>query len=163
GTQVQNTSELFDPTTGLFTPGPLMQQARTGHVAVAFRAGQGEYVLLAGGASQQGTLATCELFDVALGQFVPLTAPMRTDRVDGRVNLFSVATALLEARRDHTATLLPTGRVLIVGGRAATGVIATSEEYDPAGNPPASPLAAAAPGQPLSGSVAAPMGPPAPA
>jgi hypothetical protein len=113
GQQVLNTSELYDPATGAFTPGPLMQRARSGHVAVAYRQGQKEYVLIAGGASVNGTLASAEVYDVSLGQFVLVTAQCLTDRVDGR------------------ALLLPSGKVLIQGGLA--GVSPQTLQITPAG------------------------------
>jgi hypothetical protein len=36
------------------------------------------------------------------------------------------------ARYSHTATVLPSGKVLVVGGRNSSGVLGTAEEYDPA-------------------------------
>lgn len=40
--------------------------------------------------------------------------------------------SLVAARASQTATLLPTGKVLVVGGRDASGPLATAELYDPA-------------------------------
>lgn len=64
-------------------------------------------VLLAGG----GT-ATAELFDPASGTFTAA----------------GVATV---ARRDATASLLPSGKVVVIGGIGATGVESSAEIYDP--------------------------------
>lgn len=46
-------------------------------------------------------------------------------------NSFTRVGDMLTARVSHTATLLPDGRVLIVGGLGPNGVIATAELYEP--------------------------------
>lgn len=39
---------------------------------------------------------------------------------------------MLQTRSEHTATVLPGGKLLVVGGRSAMGSLATAEVYDPA-------------------------------
>ena len=73
-------------------------------------------VLVAGGAivaaTAQMALATAELFDPSNGTW-------------------TTTGALSSARYNHTATLLPNGRVLIVGGQTAQVVFDNAEIYDP--------------------------------
>ena len=73
-------------------------------------------VLVAGGSTEKNGLAdsspSAELYDPTTGQFAA-TGPMVADR------------------SDHTATLLPDGRVLIAGGTSADGIAAVAELYDP--------------------------------
>ena len=45
------------------------------------------------------------------------------------------AGALVTGRAHHTATLLPDGKVLAVGGMNADGSLDSAEVYDPAGGP----------------------------
>lgn len=83
-------------------------EARTEHTATLLPNGM---VLVAGGISAAGILASAELYDPATGTW-GLTGPLNT------------------ARYDHTATLLTDGRVLVAGGDSA-GSISSAELYDP--------------------------------
>ena len=58
-------------------------------------------MLVAGGSNGSGTLASAELYDPATGTW-------------------SATGALATGRYDHTATLLPDGRVLVAGGSSGT-------------------------------------------
>ena len=107
--------ERFDPGSGTWT-----RLATTGsasaynQVTAALPSGQ---VLVAGGASSaQKGLASAELLDPGSGSFESVT-PMSV------------------AREDHTATLLPDGRVLVLGGVNAGGTpaatLGSAELFDP--------------------------------
>src|SRR5665811_339023 len=58
---------------------------------------------------------------------LPLTAHAVT-------NTWSAAGSLATARIYHTATLLPSGQVLVAGGNNVSSVLASAERYDPATN-----------------------------
>ncbi|HTK44919.1 MAG TPA: kelch repeat-containing protein [Patescibacteria group bacterium] len=91
-------AELYDPRTGTWTVTGSMTEARLGYTATLLADGT---VLVAGGHSNDtsGTrlLASAELYDPTTGSWA-LTAGM------------------LAARTGHTATLLPNGTVLVIGG-----------------------------------------------
>jgi len=115
GVQAQNTAELFNPDKGSFSMTGNMSFPRGGHTATLLMDGK---VLVAGGGDQgvAGTgSASAELYDPGAGTF-------------------SQTGSMAVARFRHTATLLPDGRVLIVGGVPADSAIPTStaEIYDPA-------------------------------
>jgi RHS repeat-associated protein len=104
-------AELYDPGTGAFTAGAVLQNPRYDHSATLLNDG---FVLLAGGAnSNRAAINTAELYNPSTRNFF----------FSGNLN---------RARYNHTATLLPGGKVLIVGGQdQSSNVFASSELYDP--------------------------------
>ena len=108
-------AEIFDPKTGTFTATGSMTAARTFQEATLLMDGR---VLVSGGDpagwSYDGPfLASAEIYD-------PLTAT------------FSATGSMIATRTNHSATLLPDGRVLIAGGYDGRADVDTAELYDPA-------------------------------
>jgi hypothetical protein len=107
-------SLLFDPAAGTFSGGPVMGTARAFPAATLLPSGQ---VLIAGGLGWLDAnlvhLASAELYDPATHSFRP-TGSM----VNARAGFSS----------GFTATLLPNGKVLMVGDDAFT---TSAELYDP--------------------------------
>jgi hypothetical protein len=162
-------AEVYDPTSGSFTPTGSMQQARGTHTATLLLNGK---VLVVGGGSTGGNfppyagtgLATAELYDPSTGAFTP-TGSMSTPRegptatllANGKVLIaggltddtavplasaeiydpatgaFTNAGKMTTGRAGHTATLLPSGKVLITGGLSDVPLVGISaaEIYDP--------------------------------
>jgi len=129
GYEVQTISssvgELYNPATGTFSQTGQASIRRYSHTATMLPNGK---VLIAGGDSPDTgytPLATAELYDPSSGTFTP-TGSMTVSRAG------------------HTATALPNGKVMIVGGVGAVGtqqgddgpitvyaVLSTAELYDP--------------------------------
>jgi WD40 repeat protein len=109
-----NLAELYQMGSHTFVATGSMADARVGHTATLLRDGR---VLVVGGADLMDgidNLATAELYDPLTGKFT------RTG-------------SMAQGRANHTATLLPDGRVLIAGGYGGgTLPLATAEIYDPA-------------------------------
>ena len=59
-----------------------------------------------------------------------LTTPS-AELYDPATNSWTPAAPLNEARFSHTATVLPSGHVLVAGGRGVASVTASVEVYDP--------------------------------
>ncbi|MFZ5876513.1 MAG: kelch repeat-containing protein [Nitrospirota bacterium] len=137
-----------------------MGTARSEHTATLLPNGR---VLVAGGYnSNDGYLASAELYDPATGTFSPTwsmgtarSGPSATMLLNGKVlviggvfagggynasaelydpatGTFSPTASLGTARFTHTATLLPNGQVLVAGGCCSPGALASAELYDPA-------------------------------
>ena len=149
-------TELFDPETGHFRPGPRLLRPRVGHAAVRLPDGR---VLVAGGWTGNPPTATTELYDPERNTFVAgprMTSPrggfavvplgkgrfLFTGGTDGNrvlasAEIFDAATgrfsrtgSMRTPRSAHSATALGDGRVLIAGGSDRRDVVlATSEIF----------------------------------
>src|SRR5262249_53071696 len=51
---------------------------------------------------------------------------------NGGAGTWASTGSLATTRRDHTATLLPSGKVLVTGGQGDLGILSSSELYNPA-------------------------------
>jgi hypothetical protein len=114
-------TERYDPAAGSWSPGPMLHEVRAGHTATVLDDGS---LLVAGGGRYNGGNG-----DPGAG--VEILRPGASEWV--------IAAPMLEARGDHTATLLVDGTVLVVGGigrdtdEAApfNTTLPTTERYDP--------------------------------
>lgn len=85
-------------------------------------------------ANQTATLLPNGKVLVAGGQSLLGTAPAALNSAelyDPNTGAWAATGSLNQARYNHTATLLPNGRVLIVGGNTATQILNSAELYDP--------------------------------
>jgi N-acetylneuraminic acid mutarotase len=105
-------AELYDPTTRSWTATGSMNGSRGGHTATLLPDGK---VLVAGGYHIGESLASAELYDPASGSWTA------TGNMAG--------TRAAETQATQTATLLPDGKVLVVGSTTDSGFAA--ELYDP--------------------------------
>lgn len=115
---VLNSAEIFDPKSGGWRFTGSMNHPRAGHVATLLGSGK---VLVAGGR------------DVSSEGVVPVGS---AEIYDPETETWTVVGDLIQARHRHTATLLPSGEVLVIGGRdrvgeANAGVLSTCEIFDP--------------------------------
>lgn len=115
------TSEIYDPSSDTFMPGPGLTTPRSLHTATQLNDGRW---LLAGGVNQTNDpQSLCEIYDPVL-------------------DTFTACAAMATPRMGHTASLLGNGRVLVTGGLQAVTVTPTqlsavrdavdsTELYDP--------------------------------
>jgi N-acetylneuraminic acid mutarotase len=110
------TAEVFNPYSNVSAPTGAPIYERTRHTATALSSGK---VLVAGGWIGSAPLywrRTAEVYDQATGTWTATSNTLSTPR------------------GNHTATLLDSGKVLVVGGYSTNGETNTAELYDPATN-----------------------------
>jgi hypothetical protein len=100
----QRTTEIWSPTTGLWTAYRDMNIRRSGHVSTRLPDGR---FLLTGGFRQSG---------VATAGFVVPIYNRGAEIFDPTTGLFVVTTQMQLSRGFHAATVLSDGRVMVVGG-----------------------------------------------
>lgn len=123
-------AELYDPTTGTFSPTGVMAAPRQQHTATRLADGR---VLVVGGMS--GTApATAGGVILASYRTADVDAFLRTAEVyDPATRTFSRTGSTGTPHHGHTATLLADGRVLVVGNGGESSPSGTSADvYDPA-------------------------------
>jgi hypothetical protein len=127
GIQVLASTEIY--TNGAFVYAAQMTEPRYRHTATLLGNGQ---ILITGGFSGSSYSATAELFTPgqtpgSLGTFAP------TAQFDSSDGLFDGPTTTMSAPRYlHTATRLPSGKVLITGGTSdGQSALSSAEVYDP--------------------------------
>jgi hypothetical protein len=109
-----SSAELFNPATGTFAPTGNLTDAR--NLAAATQLGSGK-VLVAGGSDLTDVLNSADLFDPA---------------ANSGAGAFTPAGTMIDSREDFTATLLPSGQVLLAGGIDDAGnTVASAELYKP--------------------------------
>ena len=112
--QAEGKAQVFDAKSKTFGATSTPVASRKNAAAVLLRSGQ---VLLCGGTDTKGApLASTELFDPAAAS---------------GVGAFVATGSMLAARTLHSATLLPSGKVLVAGGSGASGELSSSELFDP--------------------------------
>lgn len=118
---ILNSAEIYDPRTGTWSATTGMHTFREYHTATLLPDGR---VLVAGGTSFQDTSGTI---------FIAIS---EAELYDPRTATWTQTGSLTSARTEHTATLLPDGRVLVVGGTSVANsgdeyTLASAELYDP--------------------------------
>ena len=108
--------ELYNPATRNWTPAGNLIKGRTFHTAVLLPNGQ---VLVAGGKGTGGLCIYAELYTPS----------------SGGPGVWSDAGPLNVARVHHSCTLLASGKVLVAGGLAGSGLLMNSCELYDAGGP----------------------------
>jgi hypothetical protein len=172
------TAEIYDPATGAFSATGSMGRTRVGHTATALLDGR---ILLAGGYTATaevydrvtrtftavGDLSAARSFHAATrlpdgrvlvtggdtGSFSPCQSFSSTEIFDPAKAGFVLGPAMAAPRTVHTATLLPSGKVLLAGGYpdGSDGewcdllTLAHAELFDPAIGTAAAPIAMTVP------------------
>jgi len=117
GSGTISSAEIYDPKQDRWSAAAPMTTRREGHTATLLANGK---ALVTGGVARK-----------AQAQTLVTVAPISSAEVyDPRVNRWSAVASMVEARDEHTATLLSNGSVLVVGG---TGQL-RAKVFDPSRN-----------------------------
>lgn len=140
------TAELFDPAKGTSSATGDMSQARSQHRAIPLQDGRviikgndpyppeiydpqaGSFAILADVPEFGRSVATTIL---STGDIFATDEGGNAGILDQNTWKFTSTGRMITPRRNHSATLLQDGRVLIAGGMNTAGMVSTSEIYDP--------------------------------
>ncbi len=123
-------AEVYDPTTGTFTPTGSMTTHRYSHTATLLTGGR---VLIAGGMTGPAATSANGVILADYRTVQTTNALASAELYDPATGTFSKTGRMTEIRNNHTATLLDDGRVLMVGGGGdGYDNIASADMYDPA-------------------------------
>ena len=112
--------DLFDPATTTWTPVAPMNVVRSSHTATLLADGR---VLVVGGSTVSSSASTGYVNNAS------------AEIYDPAADTWTATPTMSAARSHHTATLLPDGKVLVVGGENVLYLVeATAEVYDPVAN-----------------------------
>jgi hypothetical protein len=117
-------AEVYDPATGTWTGTGSLVTGRFSHTATLLADGK---VLVAGGTDSGRGRQTSEGED-----FRSCVCLASAELYDPASGTWTVTGSMITDRGDHTATLLPDGRVLVAGGKNIDQGVALAELYDPA-------------------------------
>ena len=112
------TAELYHPATGTFSATGSMQFAREEHTASVLASGK---VLIAGGRYVEQIFLMRAYYNY----------PENEELYDPEAGTFAATGSMAYERRNHTASVLGSGKVLIAGGSTGHSGSATAELYDP--------------------------------
>ncbi len=123
-------AELYDPSTGTFSPTGSLVAPRTQHTATLLADGR---VLIAGGLSGSSP-ASANVITLASYRTAETDSFLTTAELyDPATGRFSRTGSMSSPHRGHTATLLQDGRVLVVGnGGESSPSSKAADLYDPA-------------------------------
>lgn len=111
-----NTSEIYDPALNQWSIPSTMVTGRYYHSSILLPSGK---VMVMGGYDGSNDLDKVEIYDPA----------------NGATGLWSISTPLKTARKYPGLSILPSGKVLVVGGSGNNNVLPDVEVYDPGSDP----------------------------
>jgi WD40 repeat protein len=122
------TSEIYQPSTGVFTPSSTMNEARYGHTGTLLPTGD---VLIVGGhGANYQYLGSAELYSENLGCSSVGDAGGEYDPPVNQPGTFTSTGDMLSPRALHTSTPLRDGTVLVAGGNNQGQLLSSAEIYD---------------------------------
>jgi N-acetylneuraminic acid mutarotase len=117
-----DTAEVYDPQTNEWSAVNSMTSGRHNHTVTVLSSGK---VLVLGGGNGVNTLRTAELYDPETGSWSSLNNTNQNETGQMKIE-----------RTSHTATMLPSGKVLVAGGyqdgfAGLPALLDTAEVFDP--------------------------------
>ena len=152
-------TEIYTPSTGLFTAGPALPEARQGHTATLMKDNKVLFIGNSGDNSAAGKVLTyisatpasstwsstsaagnvrynhtATVLDTTQSKVLVIgggVTPNSAEIYDIDANTWTATTAMSTARSLHTSTKLLDGRILVVGGYDGKQSLTSIEIYDP--------------------------------